>query len=80
MQSTDMGKFAKASGSASTSVPRAARAGANEGNKAFMRSGRVSLFISLPLLGEGWDGGTHDAGTVSALAPTLTLPRKGREL
>ena len=41
--------------------------------------GNYSVPLLLPIPGEGWDGGTHDAGTVSALAPTLTLPRKGRE-
>ena len=32
-----------------------------------------------PLPGEDWDGGTHCAGIVSALAPTPTLPRTERE-
>ena len=36
--------------------------------------------LLLPLLGEGGDGGTRADTTGSALAPTLTLPRKGREL
>ena len=40
---------------------------------------QAQILLLLPPLGEGWDGGTRDAGTVSALAPTLTLPRKGRE-
>ncbi len=36
--------------------------------------------LLLPPLGEGWDGGTHINNSYSALAPTLTLPWKGREL
>ena len=36
--------------------------------------------LLLPLPGEGGDGGTHISNSCSALAPTLTLPRKGREL
>ena len=37
-----------------------------------------SEVLPLPPLAEGSDGGTRDAGTVSALAPTPALPRKGR--
>ena len=37
-------------------------------------------FLLLSLPGEGGDGGKRDASDISALAPTLTLPRKGREL
>ena len=39
----------------------------------------TQLPYSFPFRGKVGMGGTHDAGTVSALAPTLTLPRKGRE-
>ena len=39
----------------------------------------VGLLL-LPLPGEGGDGGKRDTSDISALAPTLTLPRKGREL
>ena len=35
--------------------------------------------LLLPLPGEGRDGGTHNASTFSALAPTPALPREGRE-
>ena len=38
-----------------------------------------SFVLLLPLPGEGGDGGTRDASDVSALSPTLTHPRKGRE-
>ena len=34
-------------------------------------------FLRLPLPGEGWDGGTHDASNVSALAPTPPSPGRG---
>ena len=40
----------------------------------------AGLVFLLPPLGKGGDGGTHDASYLSALAPTLTLPRKGRGL
>ena len=35
--------------------------------------------LLLPLPGEGWDGGKHDADRRSALAPTPALPQQGRE-
>ena len=38
----------------------------------------IALLLLLPLPGEGGDGGMRDAGLVSALAPTLALPREGR--
>ena len=40
----------------------------------------IRLFLVLPIPGEGWDGGTHDAGSISELAPALTLRQKGRKL
>ena len=43
-----------------------------------MRLNVMRSLLLLPLPGEGWDGGTHDAGNRSALAPTLTLPREGK--
>ena len=39
---------------------------------------RDSSFLPLPLSREGGDGGTLDANGTLALAPTPTLPRKGR--
>ena len=38
---------------------------------------QIALLRHLP--GEDWDGGTHCAGIVSALAPTPALPRTERE-
>ena len=35
------------------------------------------IILLLPLPGEGGDGGTHDASTVSALAPTPDPPPAG---
>ena len=40
---------------------------------------QAQILLLLPPLGEGWDGGTHDVGNGSALAPALTLPQRGRE-
>ena len=39
----------------------------------------VHRLLLLPLLVEGRDGGSHDAGSVSALAPTPALPQRERE-
>ena len=39
----------------------------------------IRLFLVLPIPEEGWDGGTHDAGSIAELAPTLTLRQKRRE-
>ena len=40
----------------------------------------IRLFLVLPIPGEGWDGGTHDAGSISELAPGIILRQKGSEL
>ena len=40
---------------------------------------QAQILLRLSPLGDGWDGGTRDAYSVSALAPTPTLPRQGRE-
>ena len=40
----------------------------------------IRLFLVLPLPEKGWDGGTHDAVTISELAPTLTFRQMEREL
>ena len=39
----------------------------------------TQIALLRPLPGEDWDGGTHCAGIVSALAPTPALSRTERE-
>ena len=44
-----------------------------------MSASATQPVLLLPLPGEGWDGGKHDADRRSALAPSPALPQQGRE-